>query len=342
MDNQETAALAGAGDNAFSSVDAAIEHMEKQNAAADRQEQAEQTAKSEEGKGEVAADPEVDESDLAALDDDAGESAQDDDNGDISLKGDATAILRDGRKVTVSDLKKAFGDLETIRADQDKFAATKQEFETRSAQFAQRERSLNAVLPVVLEVLKTQIGEPPPLSMVEEHSPDFDPITYHNQKALFDARKLAFEQKVVAFQQREQEQQREQFAQTQEYLKGEHKLAIETIPEIATKEGAEKFYATLTADLKKHYGFEKGHVDQVADHRLLLMAKDAIRWRNLQAKKMETLRAAKAGNPTAPVLSPTRRLSSAERSAESRQGLLAKARESGSLDDVLSAFSASG
>ena len=70
------------------------------------------------------------------------------------------------------------------------------------------------------------------------------------------------------------------------------------------------------------------------------MAKDAIRWRNLQAKKMETLRA--AGKPAKPNGPGTWRLSSAERSNEFRQGLLAKARESGSLDDVLSAFSASG
>ena len=72
-------------------------------------------------------------------------------------------------KVTVSDLKKAFGDLETIRADQDKSLRPSRSLRRDRRSSRNANDPLNAVLPVVLEVLKTQIGEPPPLSMADEH-----------------------------------------------------------------------------------------------------------------------------------------------------------------------------
>ena len=98
MDNQETAALCGRWRQRFRRSMQAIEHMEKQNAAADRQEQAEQTAKSEEGRARSRPIPKLMNPISPRWTTTPANPPQDDDNGDISLKGDATAILRDGRK----------------------------------------------------------------------------------------------------------------------------------------------------------------------------------------------------------------------------------------------------
>lgn len=341
MEDQNNAASADASGDASLSVEAAAERMMQAEAPVETTKEVTQ-GKSDDGRGEAAADPGYDESDLEASEGDANDHAQDDES-DISLKGDATVNLRDGRKVTIGDLKKAFGELETVRAERDKFTATQQEVEAKTAQIAHQEKFLQRTYPAVLHFMRERVGNPPPISMLDPRSADYDEIGYQTQKSLYEARRDAFQQQVGLFQQRAAEEQRKHAVSHQEYIKGEHKQALEKLPELKTKEGAEKFYESFTTGLGKHYGFEKEDVDQVADHRLLLLAKDAIAWRDFQAKRMEKLRAIKAGNqPSAPVIAASRRVSGAERASEARQGLISRARQSGSLDDVAAAIDALG
>jgi hypothetical protein len=129
---------------------------------------------------------------------------------------------------------------------------------------------------------------------------------------LQDSDPLEFNQKYVAFQQRQarlnhiagtlgqerqQSQQAEQ-AQAQSYLAEQGNLLASKVPEWADSAKREKDIALMAVDINQAYGISEQELRALKDHREVLVLRDAWQWQKLQKSKPALLNKVK----TAPKL----------------------------------------
>ena len=118
-------------------------------------------------------------------------------------------------------------------------------------------------------------------------------------------------------------------ARHQDHLAGEARAAVETIPELQDAGRAEALLAGLK-DYLGSVGFNAAELDGISDHRLMLVARDAMLYRQMLAKQRSA--AAKKLAEAPRVMNPKR---SDARSAESEtlRSLRKRAQETGKLRD---------
>jgi hypothetical protein len=106
---------------------------------------------------------------------------------------------------------------------------------------------------------------------------------------------------------------------------------------LKTPEAQKAFADDVLKIGQEHYGFTPQDLAQKMDHRDLLVLKDAIAYRKLQADKPKALEKVKDVPPVT-VQAPGRRVSAPERAAQAVSDKLAAARRSGGLSmaDALS------
>jgi len=121
--------------------------------------------------------------------------------------------------------------------------------------------------------------------------------TVRQQQGSEDLQKLYDEDPTAAskldYQLRQQNRQLEEVksrakeAQTQQYnefLDTQRELAATKIPEYSDPNKADQFKLNMRNSLR-NYGFHDQEIGQLADHRFLMVAKDAMRYQNLKDKK---------------------------------------------------------
>jgi hypothetical protein len=118
-------------------------------------------------------------------------------------------------------------------------------------------------------------------------------------------------------------------ARHQDHLEGQARAAVETIPELQDEERAQALLAGLR-DYLGSVGFNAAELDGISDHRLMLVARDAMLYRQHLAKQRSA--AAKKLAEAPRVMNPKR---SDARSAESEtlRSLRKRAQETGKLRD---------
>lgn len=250
-------------------------------------------------------------------------------NTELQIKADAKTRLRDGREVSIGDLKRRFEKADELEAEINKF----RERETERSQKAQQQQLLEQHLPSILHQLQAQMPKAPEIALAET-----DPIEYTVQRARYEQRVTELRAVEAAQQQQIQKSKTEQDAKFQEFLKGEQERILEKLPELKDPEKGKKWKEDYDKTVK-HYGFSAEEAGQVYDHRLVLMANDAMQFRALQAQKAEAVEKAKQPATTTAVLSPQRRVAQAERSSQSVNEAVARARKSGSMADAVAAMS---
>jgi len=121
-----------------------------------------------------------------------------------------------------------------------------------------------------------------------------DSSQYTLMRQKFNDRQAQIQQGVQTLHEQRQAQQSEQLAYFGERLQGEKQQMLNAIPEWQTQEGFEKGRSDLRNGLNKSYGFSTDELDGVfvrgesfsgIDHRLILMARDALAYRKLQEGK---------------------------------------------------------
>lgn len=129
-----------------------------------------------------------------------------------------------------------------------------------------------------------------------------------NWQQLQDQDPLEFNQKYVAFQQRQaqlnhiagmlgQERQKAQEAeasQMQSYLGEQSKLLETKVPEWADSKIREREIAEMAVELNQAYGVTEQELKALRDHREVLIARDAWQWRKLQKAKPAIVNKVKA------------------------------------------------
>jgi len=124
----------------------------------------------------------------------------------------------------------------------------------------------------IAELLASQTEQEPDwVQMAEE-----DPLGYSVEKAKWDAKQA---QRNTAREQLEQRQR----AELQQTMAREASALQEKAPELANPEG----FLKLKRGVMEAYGFTAENIDQTLNHRVFLMAQDALRWRDSQQKVVD-------------------------------------------------------
>lgn len=160
---------------------------------------------------------------------------------------------------------------------------------------------------------------------------------------------LEFNQKYVAYQQRqaqiqqiaqqighERQQAEQQAAQQKQAYRAEQQKLLDTkLPEWADKAKRTKDITDMATTLKDAYGISEAELKNENDHRLILVARDAWRWQQLQKAKPSILNKVREAPK---LVKPGAAQSKAAQDAVLAKGNAARLKQSGKVKDAVPLF----
>lgn len=167
---------------------------------------------------------------------------------------------------------------------------------------AQRVQQLDDTLRVAHGLLMQEYASVP-WEQLKVH----DPNAYTLKRQEFADRKQQLDQMMLALDAERQEKARQQQAEVAQRQQQEAQKLLDAIPDWKDPAKRDAGFKEILAGAKEFYGYEQQEVGNAMDHRLFLMARDAIAYRNLQkakpavAKKLRIApKVAAPGQPKAP------------------------------------------
>jgi hypothetical protein len=249
------------------------------------------------------------------------------------LNPDMPFRLRDGREFKWGEIKRGLAELQDLPRYREELTAAATKFQTERTQVAQQAQFLGQTLPLAIEVLKSSLPDVPPMPDAQLASTNV--LEYNKQLAAHlsgrearAARENQLRQLTEAQQAQSAQAQQADYAQQQDYLRQQHHLLTEKLPDLRDPQKARQFHDEFV-QAGQAYGFSPEEMAQARDHRLMLLARDAISWRKLQASKPKAEKKA-AGAP--PVKAPGKRASEGEQKARVAQEKFAQLRKTGRAD----------
>lgn len=225
-------------------------------------------------------------------------------------------------EVTLDELRNGYSRTEDYKAKTAEVAEQRRAAERLASDFAARTQQLDALMERV----------------------EFDPVLAEGQKidwqalardnpAEYVARKEQFEARVGYWRHIAQTRDAARTQAEQQALAAGEARMREAIPEWADEGKRRELQSQMSKTLEA-YGFAPQEYQTVKDHRVLLVARDAMLWRQMQAERQAA--AGKKAPPVAPkVMSPGTPQPNA--SAAKTRALLKSAAKSGRLDDQVNA-----
>jgi hypothetical protein len=292
-----------------------------------------------------ASDEDVSEETDGETDDEEGQAEETDDAEEPETEGgrivahDGRVKLPDGSWSTVGELIQGNLRDRDYRQKTMEAAEVRKAAEAQSAAIKASEEQLNQMREYNISLIKSILPPQPDPSKADPRSPNYDPAGYQ-------AEQVAFQQWASHLQHLEAEQQRanearqaETAKQTEERLKTEWNTALEKLPELKDPKKLESFGKdTMKYGVEAYYYTPQELANIHHDHRQLLVLKDAIAWRKLQASKA-TVQKKVEGRP--PITKGGNRLTTGGKNARKATDAITKARASGDINDVTAAFIAS-
>jgi len=246
----------------------------------------------------------------------------------------AKVKLPDGSEATIDELIK--GNLRDKDYRQKTMAHAEQErsFKARVQQHMQSEQQVAADRNFMVQLLQAFLPQRPDPSMYMH-----DPIGFGEQDLAYRTRKEQLDYFVATQQQSAQQHQAQEGQRLKEIRDREWQTALEVMPELSDPNRLNSF----AGEVMKHaseYGFQPDEIQNHLglDHRQILVLRDAIKWRNLQASKSK-VNARVEGRP--PVMRSGTRQSPETQSARDVKVAMDRLKQSGSLRDGVAALLAS-
>lgn len=187
------------------------------------------------------------------------------------------------KEVPLSELVQgwqASQEVETIKAET---AEQRRRFESRMQEIpqlvqqatAQRENELAQKIELYAQA--NPLGNPPPVSMLDPNSEDYNPDRYHYELRQYEDRKQRMQEAASELQQiaREHEQQ-----QAQRRAR-EHEKLKAAWPELLNDNAKQ---AAFLKQVEDTYGLSADELRQIEDHRHFLILRDAVGYRNMKVK----------------------------------------------------------
>jgi hypothetical protein len=241
--------------------------------------------------------------------------------------GDTAKVrLSDGRVVTVAELRSgALMQSDYTRKTQE-LAEHRRLVEARQAEFEQQAQELTSQRELAALILSQNIPAEPDVSMLRE-----DPIGYMEAKQAREVRLAQLQQLWTGVQQEQASKAQKFTAAAQQHVAREAENLVKALPELKNPVKRDKWLAELKSTAEA-YGFAATDLDNAKDHRLLLMATDAMRYRRMNANRQQSVEKAK-GKPPA-VIEPGRRPSPQANARKEVDDLRKRARHTGRPEDA--------
>lgn len=240
---------------------------------------------------------------------------------------DPEVTLRDNTRIKISELKKAYRP--TWETEVKEFEERRKTIESQAQYLTQQEQMVMQAVNAAATIAQRYVPKPPPLELAKQ-----DPFAYAEQKAEYDARtsELTALQQAMAQSAQQAEEKRKQ--ELQRYYEQQNRAFLAARPEMKDPVKATKFWESV-----KQYGasigFQPEQMAQIPDYRILLMAEDAMKYRNLVAQKAKLAEKAKNAKPMeAPVQAPGPRTTPAGAERQAARDQLARLRKTGSARDA--------
>lgn len=243
---------------------------------------------------------------------------------------EAKVKLPDGSESTVADLINGTLRLQDYRQKTEAVANERKAIQAKASEIQQLEKSLAEDRDWTIQLIQSLMPQRPDPSMYTH-----DPIGFGEQDLAYRTRK---EQLDYLVHQAQQTQQRTQ-AEAQENDKAkratEWQATLEKMPELKDAKRLQSFVADIQAHVPD-YGYTPQEMQQIGmDHRVVLVLKDAIAYRKLQANKSKV--AAKVeGRP--PVQRGGTRPTPEAQQAKDTRAAMDRLKSSGSLRDGVAAL----
>lgn len=245
----------------------------------------------------------------------------------------AKVRLPDGTVTTIADLKQgSLRQADYTRKTQE-IAANRKELETRQAEIAQKSQTFEQTINFAIQVAQAGLPQEPSRELLVS-----DPIAYLQQDAEYKARLGQLQQLSAAKQQHEQVAATEQQRAFQEWVSGERQRLADAMPELKDPAKLQTFNGELVKGIER-YGFSPDDLNSVYDHRLILLAKDAMAYQKLMANKPKAM----AKTQGKPAFTPGKRQSPQSGKQQSQAGDWQRVRASHgqdheALDRILDKF----
>lgn len=257
------------------------------------------------------------------------------------IHGNTKVRLRDGTEWTAAELKRRISDLKEVDQRRQAFEQDAQKVNAAKQWLAQQAQLLQTTLPAAIATLQAQI--PPEPQLPPDDLADSDPFAHQKQMVQYHKAKTAREQKLAQLAQLQSAQQQQALQaqqQQQQHIQGlvrqEQTKLLERMPELKDEGKRREFYNDYMATAQR-YGFTPAEAQNVFDHRLLMMVKDAAAYHKMKADKPKVVQKVQQKAP--PVQSPGQRASEAERSVQKRQELIQRAKSrGGNIEDIAAAI----
>jgi hypothetical protein len=242
-----------------------------------------------------------DEDDSEADQDEDDDDDKDDDEDDSEASEDLQIRLKDGTVATAKDIEEwRQGNLrmadytrktQALAEDRKVVDHAVQTFHAQRQQFEQAATVIQQMAQAVLPV-------PPDAALLDRNSDQYDPVTYLEQDAKFQAQQKAFKGQFEQYQQYQQHNQQAQNQALMQQIEAEKQRLAEVMPEIKDPNRRTAIKTELTEALG-HYGFDEGEIDQIYDSRVILALRDLAKFRKIQAQKPKVKEKSRNAPPVA-------------------------------------------
>lgn len=255
------------------------------------------------------------------------ESAEADDEPD-QVGPEKIIVKVDGEEVSVTleDLKRSYSGQGKIQKGMQEAAEVRKQAQ---AVFQQANAMAQELSAVYQQIQRGGIVSPPVEPSRELF--DTDPIGYMEAKMDYDNNLKAYQAQMQQMQQVAQYQEQQQQYAQQQRLASEIEILKEKIPELRDAKKASEFRDSVV-QAADEYGYAIDEISSVADHRHFLVLRDALRWRQSQAKRSQVERKA---NGARPVIKPQAKRTADPKRKQAQQSK-SKLKKTGSIDDALS------
>lgn len=255
------------------------------------------------------------------------ESAEADDEPD-QVEPEMITVKVDGEEiaVTLEDLKRSYSGQGKIQKGMQEAAEARKQ----AAAMAQQAQAMAQQLTAMYQKVQQSGFIAPPKEPSRELF-DSDPIGYMEAKMDYDQKVKEYQAQQQQLAQMQQYQQQQMTVAQQQKLQQEIELLRQKVPELGDAEKASKFRENLVK-VGNDYGYSPEELSMVSDHRALMVLRDAMRWRQSQAKRSQVEQKSKGARP---VIKPQAKKTSDPKRQKVRQSK-SKLKQTGSIDDALS------
>jgi hypothetical protein len=320
--DQAAAAYAKATAEPVSNDHGEPEEQDESDTQADDELQADEQDAGEETEGETADEEHPDDSENEEPDSEQGRFVAD----------NAKVRLADGTVTSVHELKRGFlREADYTRKTQETSARLK-DTETREAHIKASQEQLDQRLEYTAALVKSIIGTPPDPTLADPNSPNYDPAKYQAEEVRYRswAQHLTYIESELDRSTKERHTKTE--TESKEKVGREWAAALEKMPELKDPKKLDSF-GKDTVKFGTEYGYTPQELANIHhDHRQLLVMKDAIAWRKLQAAKANP---PKKVENRPPVVKGGKRLNPQEHQARAVSDATAKLQSTGRLDDAV-------